>query len=107
MEFVETLGSLYAQAGSASIAVDIGYRRFRYWLARRLGMPGNASAEQLALASGYHWNVGDRFLLTLKSCEAVTPNSSLKPEDALRLLQELDEYAIQMNLFQATRKEKS
>jgi hypothetical protein len=107
MEFVETLGSLYAQAGSASIAVDIGYRRFRYWLARRLGMPGNASAEQLALASGDHWNVGDRFLLTLKNCEAATPNSSLKPEDALHLLQELDEYAIQMNLFQATRKEKS
>ncbi len=31
---------LYERAGTASVAVDICYRRFRYWLTRRLGVAG-------------------------------------------------------------------
>ncbi len=38
LEFVQTLGGLYQRAGTASVVVDICYRRFRYWLTRRLGV---------------------------------------------------------------------
>lgn len=31
IEFVQTLGGLYETAGTASVAVDICYQRFRYW----------------------------------------------------------------------------
>jgi len=43
LEFVHTLGGLYENAGTASVAVDISYQRFRYWLTRRLGVANNIS----------------------------------------------------------------
>ena len=43
LEFVQTLGGLYQRAATASVAVDICYQRFRYWLTRRLGVANNIS----------------------------------------------------------------
>ena len=34
LEFVETLGGLYQQAHAASVAVDVYYQRFQYWMTR-------------------------------------------------------------------------
>ena len=108
MEFVETLGGLYAQAGSGSVAVDICYRRFRYWLTRRLGVASNTPATALASTVRDRLAVtNDDFLATLNNCEAASGNPRLKPQEALRLLQELDGYAVQLNLFQGLRKEKN
>jgi hypothetical protein len=107
IEFVETLGGLYERAGTASIVVDICYRRFRYWLTRRLGVAGNTSTEELASAIRDRWGVGgDEFSTTMRRCEAAGADPSLRGPVALHLVQELDRYATQLNLFQGIRKEK-
>ena len=107
IEFVQTLGGLYERAGTASIAVDICYRRFRYWLTRRLGIASNTPAQDLATAILNRWGfIGDQFIVTLRNCEAASSDPFLPPPMALHLLQELDDYAAQLNLFQGTRKEK-
>jgi len=107
IEFVQTLGGLYERAGTASIAVDICYRRFRYWLTRRLGIASNTPAQDLATAILNRWGfIGDQFIVTLRNCEAASSDPFLQPPMALHLLQELDDYAAQLNLFQGTRKEK-
>jgi hypothetical protein len=112
IEFVQTLGGLYERAGTASVAVDICYRRFRYWLTRRLGMAGNTPAEGLASAIRNRWEftgdrlIGDQVIATLRNCEAASSDPFLRAPVALRLVQELDGYAAQLNLFQGIRKEK-
>ncbi len=107
IEFVQTLGGLYQRAGTASLVVDICYRRFRYWLTRRLGVAGNTSADGLATAIRDRWEfVDDQFMATLRSCEAASSDPFLQAPTALRLLQELDGYAAQLNLFQGIRKGK-
>jgi hypothetical protein len=107
IEFVQTLGGLYQSAGSASIVVDICYRRFRYWLTRRLGVDGNTPAEELALAIRNRWgSIGEQFAATIRNCETARLDPYLQAPVALQLLQELDGYAAQFNLFQSIRKEK-
>ena len=112
IEFVQTLGGLYERAGTASIVLDICYRRFRYWLTRRLGVAGNTSSEGLASAIRNRWDfsdgsfANDRLIATLRSCEAASSNPFLQAPAALQLVQELDGYAVQLKLFQGARKEK-
>jgi hypothetical protein len=107
LEFVHTLGGLYERAGAGSVAVDITYQRFRYWLARRLGMAGNASAEDLrrAVQERSLLNEGG-FAATLSECESARYDSQLKPGRALQLVQELHDYAAGLKLFGATRDRK-
>jgi hypothetical protein len=111
MEFVETLGGLYQRAGAASVVVEICYRRFRYWLTRRLGLAGSTSTEDLAAAVRERWIftddqfLSDRLVATMKHCESVSSDPFLQAPVALRLLQELDGHAAQIKLFQNVRKE--
>ena len=107
IEFVQTLGSLYQRARTPSVAVDICYRRFRFWLTKRLGIAANASAEELASAIHGRWSLDDdHFIATMKHCESASTDPFLQPPVALHLVQELDAYAAQWNLFQGVRKEK-
>jgi hypothetical protein len=107
LEFVYTLGGLYQQAGSASVAVDVCYQRLRYWLTRRLGMANNASIDDLQAAVRDRLKYSnERFAITLRECEAARYNPDLASEQALRLVQELDTYAVELKLFGSTRKEK-
>ena len=107
IEFVQTLGGLYEHAGTASIAVDICYQRFRYWLTRRLGVASNISVEDLELAVRDRWAfVDDHFVTVLRRCESARIDPYLHAPVALHLVQELDEYAAHLKLFQGARKEK-
>ncbi len=107
IEFVRTLGGLYERAGTASVVVDICSRRFRYWLTKRLGVAGNTSADELATAIRDRWEfVDDQFIAILRNCEAASSDPFLRAPAALRLLQELDGYAAQLNLFRGIRREK-
>jgi hypothetical protein len=108
IEFVQTLGGLYERAGSASVAVDICCQRFRYWLTRRLGTASNISAEDLDLAVRERWAISDEhFLAILKRCESARSDPYLHTPEALHLVQELDNYAARLKLFQGARKETS
>lgn len=107
IEFVQTLGGLYETAGTASVAVDICYQRFRYWLTRRLGVASNISVADLELAVRDRWAfVDDHFVAILRHCESAKGDPYLHPPAALQLVQELDEYAVRLKLFQGARKEK-
>ncbi len=107
IEFVQTLGGLYEMAGTASVAVDICYQRFRYWLTRRLGVASNISVADLELAVRDRWTfVDDHFVAILRRCESAKNDPYLHPPVALQLVQELDEYAVRLKLFQGPRKEK-
>lgn len=107
IEFVQTLGGLYETAGTASVAVDICYQRFRYWLTRRLGVASNISVADLELAVRDRWSfVDDHFVAILRHCESAKGDPYLHPPAALQLVQELDEYAVRLKLFQGARKEK-
>jgi hypothetical protein len=106
IEFVQTLGGLYENAGTASVAVDICYQRFRYWLTRRLGVASNVSVEDLTRAVRERWSfTDDHFATTLRRCESAKNDPYLHGPVALHLVQELDEFANRLRLFQGARKE--
>jgi hypothetical protein len=108
IEFVETLGGLYEHAGTASVAVDICYQRFRYWLMRRLGVASTISVAELEVAVRDRWAfIDQRFVTTLRRCESAKNDPYLHGPAALQLVQELDEYAVRLKLFQGIRKEKA
>jgi hypothetical protein len=97
LEFVRTLGSLYERAGAASVAVDISYQRFRYWLTRLVGTMGNASVDELERAVRERWNHGDAsFGTTLRACESARHDVDLTPRAALKLTRSLYEYTAKL-----------
>jgi len=107
LEFVQTLGGLYENAGTASVAVDICYQRFRYWLTRRLGVANNISINDLESAVRDRFAPkDDRFGAILRRCESAKSDPYLGEAEALQLVQELDEYASRWKLFEGRRKEK-
>jgi hypothetical protein len=107
IEFVQTLGGLYERAGCASVAVDVCYQRFRYWLTRRSGAASNISTEDLRLAVREHWAItDDHFIAIMTRCESARHDPYLPAAEALHLVQELDQYATRMKLFPGVRKEK-
>ncbi len=100
LEFVRTLGHLYERAGAAAVAVDVGYSRFRYWLTRRLGLPGDASPEMLESALRDRWRFDDKdFRATLAACEAAREQPDLRPKEAVRLVRALHRYSVTLKLF--------
>jgi hypothetical protein len=100
LEFVRTLGSLYQRAGAASVTVDISYQRFCYWLTRRLGMSGNAPADELERAVRDRWpHVDPAFAAALHACEAARRDPNLKARTALKLNRSLYEAAATLELF--------
>jgi len=106
LEFVQTLGGLYEHAGSASVAVDICYQRFRYWLTRRLGVAANTPVEELRSAVRERWAVGDaHFIAILARCESARSDPYLHPPEALQLVQELNAFATQLRLFRGAHEE--
>lgn len=107
LEFAQTLGGLYENAGTASVAVDISYQRFRYWLTRRLGVAYNTPVSDLERAVRDRFAVKDEhFGAILRRCESAKADPYLHEPEALHLVQELDEFASRWNLFQGSRKEK-
>jgi hypothetical protein len=104
---VQTLGGLYEHAGTASVAIDIYYQRFRYWLTRRLGVAYNIDIQGLEAAVRDRLaQKDDRIGAILRHCESAKADPYLRESEALHLVQELDEYASRWKLFQSSRKEK-
>jgi hypothetical protein len=97
---VETLGGLYQQAHAASVAVDVYYQRFHYWVTRRLGLNKNATPEEIARAVRERWDVkDDAFLDALIAAASARYQPDLPQRQALEVVQKLHEYAVQFKLF--------
>jgi hypothetical protein len=97
LEFVRTLGALYERAGAASVAVDIVYQRFRYWLTRRVGTMVDAPVDELERAVHERWHQTDAaFGATLRACESARDDPDLTPRAALKLTRALHEYTARL-----------
>jgi len=104
LEFVETLGGLYLQAKAASVAVDVAYQRFQYWMTRRLGLAPNTSPDDLARAASERWKLRDNnFAPTLREAASARYRPDLPQKEALALVKSLYSYAMKLKLFQFTK----
>lgn len=90
LEFVETLGDLYRSAHARAAAVGIAYQRFRFVLSRRLGLPANAAAPQLAQSAARRLDWGEPAVLDLLGhAERAMRSLDLRDAEALELVQQL------------------
>lgn len=102
LEFVRTLGSLYQHANAGSVAVDITYQRFRYLLTRRMGLSINAPVDDLDRAVRERGSLQEPgFAETLRECEVSRYDLNVPPAAALRLVQNLFDYARNLKLTKA------
>ena len=107
LEFVETLGGLYRQAHAASVAVDVSYQRFQYWITRRLGLAANTSPEDLTRAVSERWKwKDDEFAQTLHEAASARYRPDLPQKEALAIVQSLYSYAMKLKLFPSTKEKK-
>jgi hypothetical protein len=100
LEFVETLGGLYQQAHAASVAVDVFYQRFHFWITRRFGLASNAPVEEIdrAVRDRLNWK-DSSFVETLRSAVSARYQPELDPKRALEIVQSLYSYAVKLKLF--------
>jgi len=104
LKFVETLGGLYLQAKAASVAVDVAYQRFQYWITRRLGLAPTTSPDDLARAVQERWKFKDEnFAETLRAASSARYRPELPQKEALALMKSLYSYAVKLKLVQFTK----
>lgn len=93
IEFVETVGDLYARQRAAREALAIAYHRFRFLLLR-LGVPATASPEQAGRSLKERLGrEAPEFLKTCQRSERALKGAAANESEALTLIQELHIYA--------------
>lgn len=97
LEFIDTLGDLYASARVSAAAIGIAYRRLRFTLTRKLGLPIDVPSPELAsLASqGLGWEETP-LAETLKRCDAIARAGDAKVEKPLELFQQIHDYSARL-----------
>jgi hypothetical protein len=95
VEFLEALGSLYAEARASATAVDLAYERFRRRMGDLCGLKGaKMSAEELAAALRRRFpKAAPELEKDLADCEAAAKNDKLTPKNALVLVQVLNRHS--------------
>jgi uncharacterized protein DUF4350 len=89
LEFIDTLGGLYQRAHAARGAVKVAYQRFRFLLAKRLGMPLTATDPDLEKVAQQRLAPAMGLLDTLQRCRAAQDDLVLQDQKALELVQAL------------------
>lgn len=94
VEFLEALGSLYAEAGASATAVELAYQRFRNHMANLCGLNGKKmGAEELGHALRRRFPQAPAELeKDLTDCEEAMTNDKLVPKKALALVQALSRH---------------
>jgi hypothetical protein len=102
LEFVETLGDLYASAHAGSTAVRIASQRLHFQLTRQLGLPANAADADLAhsASAALGWNEAD-FAATLSRAQRAATARKFGDAETLQLVQEIYDYASRLELRRA------
>jgi hypothetical protein len=108
LEFVDTLGGLYERAGAEPAVVGFVYQRFRATLSRQLRISTSVGDTELADAvqSRLGWKESG-LKTTLARALVASRARKVEPEEALRLVQELERYEEQLGLKKKIAKEKS
>jgi hypothetical protein len=94
VEFLDSLGSLYAEAGAAATAVEIASERFRRRAGELCGVKtAQMSATELCVALRRRFPLAGKELeQDLAACEAATRDDTLAPRRALELVQTLNRH---------------
>ena len=99
LEFVDTLGDLYASAHVSAAAVDIAYRRLRFVLTRRLGLPGTIAVSDLAKSASESLGWEEVPLLrVLSRGEQASKSASATVKDPVQLVQQLHDYLTRLEV---------
>ncbi len=102
LEFVETVGDLYARKKAAVGALEITYRRFRSLLARRWALSAEPTSEAAQRAIREHWEGMEPGLApALARCEDSLRAGSTDEKKILKLIQELHDFARRLGLHSA------
>ena len=95
VEFLEALGSLYAEARASATAVELAFERFRRRMGDLCGLKGaKMSAEELAKALRRRFpQASPELEKDLADCEVAATNDKLSPKSALALVQALNRHS--------------
>jgi hypothetical protein len=99
LEFVETMGDLYARARAGPAAVRVAYQHFRGQLTRRLALAPSISNLQLdaAVRERLGWKQPGLFD-TLQRAEKASHAGEVSSADALSIVQALEHYELLFGL---------
>jgi hypothetical protein len=98
MEFVETVGDLYARQHAAAAALETAIHRFRSLLARSLGLPRETHLEDLRPLIAQMGEAGTGLAALLERCELATKSGIRNEGETLKLFQELHSYTRRLRL---------
>jgi hypothetical protein len=106
LEFVDTLGDLYASAHVAPTAVAIACQRFRFMLTRKLGLPIDIRSKELASIASESFGWEEALLLeTLEQCDSAA-QAGRKDIEALELVQQMHDYSARLEIKHSNVKER-
>jgi Domain of unknown function (DUF4350) len=99
IEFVETVGDLYARKRAAQGALEIVFHRFRSMLARRLGVPPEAVFAKAQRAIEEQFAAMEPGLFpALAKCQLAVKSGNSDESQVLALVQELHNFARRLRL---------
>jgi len=102
LEFVDTLGDLYAARKAGTAAVHIAYQRLRFLLRRQLGLAPDVPAAALAHSAweALGWKE-QPFRGTLERAERAIRQTELEDDESLPLVQEIFDYTARLDVRRA------
>lgn len=107
LEFVDTLGGLYERAGAAALAVSVSYSRLRTLLTRQLSLPSNIRNAELATAAEQRLGWKDSGLGdALERAAGAVTKAQFPSGDALKIVQELEQFADKLKVRGSFQREK-
>ena len=107
LEFVHTLGGLYQRAKATETALEVPYNRFRFLLAKRLGMKADAPSSDLVKGARERLGYKDENLgQTLQDIESCLRHQDLKDATTLDLVQRLNRHAYNLKFVSHEEQEK-
>jgi hypothetical protein len=106
LEFVDTLGDLYASAHVSAAAIGIAYQHFRFRLTRKLGLSIDIPSPELAevASEALGWEKA-ALLDALERCDQAAKTGEKRVEDPLELFQQVHDYCARLDVKRAIRKE--
>jgi hypothetical protein len=97
LEFVETVGDLYARQGAAHSALETALQRFRALLARSQGLAREAREDGASLGTQFGRD-GEGLAALVARCESALQSDINDEAETLKLFQELHDYTRRLRL---------
>jgi hypothetical protein len=106
LEFVETLGDLYASAHAGSAAVQDALQRLRFHLNRQLGLPVTVPDAELVQAANraFGWKE-EEFSTLLARAEHAAKAQKLPDAETLEIVQQIFDYDSRLGLKHSQKEE--